>query len=154
MPTKKAKAPPRDICLGLLPNLLGYRLRLAQRAVFADFRVRVGDPQIGPGLFGILEIVENNPGLKQSELARGLGLDRSSLVPALNRLERRNLLSRESSPQDRRSNGLHLSSQGRQLLRALRRRVSRHESTLAARLTPQEHHTLMHLLGKLTEETS
>ncbi len=152
MPPKKAKPAERSIALGVLPRLLCYRLRLAQRAVFADFKQRVGEHEIGPGLFGILEIVEANAGLKQSELAKALGLDRSSLVPALNRLEQRNLLSRESSPDDKRSNGLHLSEAGQQYLRTLRRRVSRHESRLAARLTPVEHRTLMDLLAKLTAE--
>jgi DNA-binding MarR family transcriptional regulator len=149
---KKTKSARNHIDLGLLPHLLGYRLRLAQRAVFADFRHRVGDAEIGPGLFGMLEIVQANPGIKQSDLAHALGLDRSSLVPALNRLEARKLLSRVASSDDRRSNGLHLSDSGIQLLRDMRRRVRRHETRLAKRLTTEEHELLMFLLAKVTQE--
>lgn len=140
--------------LGLLPGLLGYRLRLAQRAVFADFRRGVGDTQIGPGLFGILEIVAANPGLRQTQLAGALGVDRSTLVPALDRLERRRLLSRRPAPDDRRSNGLHLTAEGLRRLRLLRRRITRHEARLAARLTQAEHATLMILLDKLSSEAA
>lgn len=146
--------PPPPIELGLLPRLLGYRLRLAQRAVFADFRRGVGDAEIGPGLFGILEIVGTNPGIKQTLLAGALGVDRSTLVPALNRLEQRRLLSRRTAPDDRRSNGLHLTAEGLRHLRMLRRRVTRHEAQLAARLTRTEHATLMSLLEKLSTETA
>lgn len=145
---------PASISLGLLPRLLGYRLRLAQRTVFADFRRGVGDPSFGPGLFGMLEIVAANPGIKQTQLANALGVDRSTLVPALNRLERRNLLSRLASTEDRRSNGLHLSAEGLRHLRLLRRRVTRHEAQLAARLTQAEHRTLMNLLEKLYSEVA
>ncbi|MBM3394907.1 MAG: MarR family transcriptional regulator [Betaproteobacteria bacterium] len=145
-----SEAPPSNIALGLLPQLLGYRLRLTQRAVFADFRRGVGDGEVGPGLFGILEIVAANPGLKQTALAAALGVDRSTLVPALNRLEQRKMLKREPSPDDRRSNGLYLSTNGQRHLRVLRRRVARHERHLAERLTTAEHRTLMTLLDKLT----
>lgn len=145
-----SEPPPVD--LGLLPRLLGYRLRLAQRAVFADFRRKVGDAEIGPGLFGIIEIVAANPGIKQTTLAIALGVDRSTLVPALNRLERRRLLTRRTSLEDRRSNGLHLTMEGLRHLRVLRRRVSRHESRLAVRLTPDERLVLMSLLEKLCTE--
>lgn len=145
---------PPPIDLGVLPRLLGYRLRLAQRAVFADFRRGVGDAEVGPGLFGMLEIVCANPGIKQTALAGALGVDRSTLVPALNRLERQRLLARRASTEDRRSNGLHLTAEGQRRLRVLRRRVARHEALLATRLSTAEHGTLMSLLEKLCVEAA
>ena len=75
--------------LGLLPELLGYHLRLAQRAIFDDFAQSMGELEVSPGLFGMLVIIEANPGLKQTELANAAQLDRSSLVPALDKLEAR-----------------------------------------------------------------
>src|SRR5262245_49936831 len=87
--------------LGVLPSLLGYQLRLAQRAIFADFADSLGELDVSPGLFGMLVVIEANPGLKQSQLARAAHLDRSSLVPALDKLEARGLVARRASEHDR-----------------------------------------------------
>ncbi len=52
---------------GVLLGLLGYRLRLAQRAVFRDFASSVAE--LSPGRAGMLLLVEANPGVTQSRLA-------------------------------------------------------------------------------------
>ena len=76
---------------GVLPSLLGYVLRRTQSAVFADFAAtfaKAGEA-LTPGEFGLLVLVERNAGLSQMALARALGIDRSTLVPILNRLQAR-----------------------------------------------------------------
>ena len=83
----------------MLPELLGYHLRLAQRAIFDDFAQSMAELEVSPGLFGLLVIVEANPGLKQTELADAAQLDRSSLVPALDKLEERGWVARRASRQ-------------------------------------------------------
>ena len=50
----------------MLLGLVGYQLRLAQRAIFADCADAVAGLALSPGPVGILVIVEANPGLKQS----------------------------------------------------------------------------------------
>jgi len=142
----KASAQPVD--LGMLPQLLGYELRLAQRAVFADFASTV-EREISPGLFGMLVIIDANPGLKQTELSIAVGLDRSSIVPAIDRLEARKLVLRKISEIDRRSYGLFLTRAGSKLLVRMRRQVLIHEARVAKRLTGQERTILMSLLERL-----
>ena len=56
--------------LGLLPGLLGYRLRRAQIAAFQHFAATVGKAGVTPGWFGLMVIVANNEGLSQTRLAR------------------------------------------------------------------------------------
>ena len=138
--------------LGILPGLLGYQLRLAQRAIFDDFADAMGELEVSPGLFGMLVIIEANPGLKQSELAHAAQLDRSSLVPALDKLEARRLVERRASSEDRRVNGLWLTSEGSALLRQLKQRVARHEQRLARGLTTAERETLVALLQRILPE--
>jgi len=138
--------------LGLLPGLIGYQLRLAQRAIFDDFADAMGELEVSPGLFGMLVIIEANPGLKQTELAHAAHLDRSSLVPALDKLEARRLVTRRASPDDRRVNGLWLTSEGSALLKRLKQRVARHEQRLARNLSPVERETLVALLRRLLPE--
>lgn len=138
--------------LGLLPSLLGYRLRLAQRAVFDDFTASMGRADISPGLFGILVVIEANPGLKQSDLAAAAQLDRSSIVPVVDKLETRGHVERRGSPEDRRVNGLWLTPRGVALLHTLKRRVLAHEQRITSGLTQAERGQLFALLSRLVPE--
>ena len=140
---------PERVTLGMLPELVGYHVRLAQMAVFADFEEALRAQDLSPGLFALLVIAEANPGLKQTQLADAAKLDRSTLVPALDRLEARGLLERRASSHDRRSNGLFLTDAGKALLTAAKRAVRRHEARLARALAPGEREQLIALLAKI-----
>ena len=131
---------------GLLPGLLGYRLRLAQQAVFRDFAASVSD--LAPGRVGILLLIDANPGVTQSRLAHAVGLDRSTLVGVLHALEARGLVERRRG-EDRRTNGLHLTRGGRSLIGGLKQRIRVHERRVAAGLTSSERTELLALLEKL-----
>jgi len=61
---------------GALPQLLGYRLRLAQQAVFRDFAASVQG--LSPGRVGLLITIDANPGITQSRLAESAERDRSN----------------------------------------------------------------------------
>ena len=131
---------------GLLPGLLGYRLRLAQQAVFRDFGESVSD--LPPGRVGILLIIDANPRVTQTRLAQAVGLDRSTLVGVLDALEARGLVERRRG-KDRRTNGLLLTRAGRARVTELKRRIRVHERRVAARLTAEEKTQLLALLSKL-----
>ena len=88
---------------GLLFDLLGYRLRVAQQAVFRDFARAI--PEASPGHAGILLLIDANPGVTQSRLAQAVGIDRSTMVGVLHALQARDLVERRRG-EDRRTNGL------------------------------------------------
>ena len=140
MPPKQSLRP------GPLPGLLGYRLRLAQQAVFRDFAASVSE--LPPGRVGILLLIDANPGVTQSRLAQAVGLDRSTLVGVLHTLEARALVERRRG-EDRRTNGLWLTRGGRALVADLKRRIRAHERRVATRLTASERAQLLALLEKL-----
>jgi len=131
---------------GMLPSLLGYRLRLAQQTVFRDFSASV--PEISPGRVGILLLVDANPGVTQSRLAQAVSLERSTMVGVLHALEGRALIERRRGA-DRRTNGLWLTPEGRALVARLKRRIQVHERRVAARLSPAEREQLIGLLEKV-----
>lgn len=130
----------------MLPRLLGYRLRLAQQAVFRDFAETVHG--LSPGRLGILVLIEANPGLTQSRLAEAVRRDRSTMVAVLDELQARGLITRRKG-EDRRTNGLWLTRAGRTFLSGAMRRVQAHERRLAGRLTSRERAMLFELLAKL-----
>jgi len=133
---------------GVLPGLLGYRLRLAQQAVFRDFASAVAE--ISPGRAGMLLLIDANPGVTQGRLAHAVSLDRSTMVGVIDALESRRLLERRRGD-DRRTNGLWLTSTGRAFVARLKRRIESHERRVAAHLTAAERAQLLGLLAKLSD---
>ncbi len=154
MPVKAAKidtvaVPDRAIDLGILPSLIGYHLRKAQLAVFQDFARAAGSAEVTPGQFGVLTVIDRNPGLSQTRLGQTLGIDRSTLVTVIDRLEARGLVERADAPRDRRSYALHLSARGRNLLTELTEAVRAHEQHIARDLAAGERATLIALLRRV-----
>ena len=131
---------------GVLPGLLGYRLRVAQQAVFREFASSVAE--LSPGRAGMLLLVEANPGVTQGRLAQAVGLERSTMVGVIDALEERGLIERRRGS-DRRTNGLWLTRAGRPFVARLKSRIEMHERRVAARLTPGERDQLLALLEKL-----
>lgn len=136
----------RPLRPGALPGLLGYRLRLAQQAVFRDFAASVHG--LSPGRVGLLITIDANPGITQSRLAESASRDRSTMVGVLDLLEARGLIERRRGS-DRRTNGLWLTRAGRALLGRALRAIARHERRIAARLSAAERRQLLALLGKI-----
>lgn len=150
--TRKKTSEDKGLDFGILPGLAGYQLRLAQIAIFRDFAQSLGEFDVTPGLFGVLVIIDANPGLKQSELARAAHLDRSTVVSVIDNLERRRLVERRPADNDRRSNALVLTPEGVALLKKLKRRVGDHEKRLVENMTDDERATLVTLLQKIFPE--
>jgi DNA-binding MarR family transcriptional regulator len=146
-----ARLTAKSLDRGMLPSLLGYVLRRAQSAVFADFAATFAQAgeALTPGEFGLLVLVGRNVGLSQMALARALGIDRSTLVPILNRLQARGLLVRRASPSDGRTHALGLTAAGRTALARFARLVKAHEKRIAAGLSAAETRTLIELLEKV-----
>ena len=140
---------PTTLDLGCLTQLVGYHLRMTQVMVFTDFDRELTGLNITPAIFGVLEILNHNKGLTQTRLANAIGLDRSSLVPLLDKLQKRDLVAREASTKDRRSNHLFLTPEGKSLLAKADKRVRLHEKRMLASLTKAETKQLFKLLMKV-----
>lgn len=143
------------ISLGIMPDLIGFNLRLAQLRVFDHFRETLkgaGDPvveTITPGLFRILVLVRDNPGLNQSRLAAAVGIDRSTMVPILNKLGTLGLIERRPSRQDGRAHSVHLTLNGISAVGRMEELVVQHEQEVTKTLTRRERTQLIALLRKL-----
>jgi DNA-binding MarR family transcriptional regulator len=148
-PDERPAATGDELELGILPQLVGYHLRLAQVAVFRDFTLRLEDFAMSPGRFGLLALIEANPGLTQARLAKAIRLDRSTMVPVLDRLEAAGYVERRPAPGDRRSNGVWLTAQGSALLRRMQRPVAEHERRMLVGFTAREKRRLIELLQRI-----
>jgi DNA-binding MarR family transcriptional regulator len=137
------------LLLGRLETLLGYSLRRAQVRVFQDFDSEMNELGLTPGQLGALFLIEANRGLSQSELGVALGIDRSSVVPLIDRLQKRGWVRRAARASDRRAHALELAPAGVALLARLMPRLEAHESRIAAGLSPPERKRLFDLLSKV-----
>jgi DNA-binding MarR family transcriptional regulator len=126
---------------------LGYHLRRAQLRAFAAFAREVAG--LSPMLFGVLATIEARPGIGQGEIADVLGADRSTMVRLVDQLERRDLVRRESRPDDRRTVVPTLTEGGRAALAAATPQVLASEELFAGDLSPDERRTLADLLQRI-----
>lgn len=150
-PSAKAAREPAEY--DLLPGLVGYGLRRAQLAVFQHFArsmsEALGGDRVSPGEFGVLVLIEANAGIHQTALAEAVGADRSTMVPILDRLEKRGLIERRAVPGDRRAHALALGETGRKRMDEFRATVREHERKIGAGMSASERAMLIDLLGRL-----
>jgi len=155
MPRHESERPARatlsraPLARGVLEDLLGYHLRRAQVAVFRDFAASMGGNGLAPGQLGVLALIQANPAMSQSTLGRAMGVDRSTVVAVIDRLESRGLVERAPSSTDRRSYALRLSAEGVLRFAEALKRVRAHERRIARRLSMAERAQLMELLRRV-----
>jgi DNA-binding MarR family transcriptional regulator len=150
---KRSRPVDERIDQGMLPQLIGYNLRRAQANVLQSLQTLMAPYDITPGQFGALYLVFQNPGLSQSDLGAALGIDRSSMVAVIDRLESRGLVVRAPSPVDRRSYALRLSGDGERLVNELAPQVREHDRAVAHHLSRAEQAALVDLLRRLNTGT-
>ncbi len=135
---------------GAMGDELGFHLRRVQVAAFKHFAQTVTAAEgITPGLYGMLQVIANNPGLSQSALAIAMDVDRSSIVKVIDQLEEKDLIVRDSTPADRRRYQLRLTDTGALTLKRIQKAVMRQDRAFSARLDATERATLIALLKRL-----
>jgi DNA-binding MarR family transcriptional regulator len=123
---------PAGIRLGTLEHYIGFHLRQAQNASFRAFKGLAGDPELRPGWFAVLTLIDANPGITPAMLSRASGRDKSTLTPVLRDLTHRNLIRRMPVEGDKRSYALALTQEGHERLKALSAHAAEHDRKLDA----------------------
>ena len=134
-----------------LDNLVGYNLKRAYVIVQADFKATLGKGGLAPRVFAALSLAVQSPNITQSELARLLGIERSSFVAIVDELERIGYLTRAAVPGDRRVQALVPTNKGRDEYARILATVRAHEQRLLSNLTEHERRSLLKLLKKIRE---
>jgi DNA-binding MarR family transcriptional regulator len=142
---------PLEVDLGPLPDLIGFMLRRAQIAVFKEIFRLFSQVDIRPAQFSVLTVIERNPGLTQSKVSAALGIKRTNFVALLDGLEQRGLATRRKAFGDRRSHALHLTEDGKAVMRRLRQLVEIQERRLIGRIGENRRAQLIDLLHRLID---
>jgi DNA-binding MarR family transcriptional regulator len=121
---------PTEVRLGRLADYIGFHLRQAQNASFKAFKRQTGEPDLRPGWFAVLALIDVNPGITPVLLSRASGRDKSTLTPVIRDLSHRHLISRTPVAGDRRSYALALTEEGREKLKQLAAHAAVHDRKL------------------------
>lgn len=151
-PAPRARTQRKHATLGPLAAYVGYALRRAQLAVFDDFFHTFEDVGLRPAEFGLMVVIDHNPGLKQAEASAILGIRTPNFVALVDGLERRGLAQRRKVENDRRSHALYLTPAGEALLKTVTARQAEHEARMTARLGKGGREQLLMLLDKLARD--
>jgi len=118
------------IDFGDLDDFVGFQLHRARNVAAAELNKLIA-PEFVPGHFPILYLIAQNPDRTQSAIAKAVGLDRSSLVPILNRFEKNGWVQRIPSQGDKRAHALRLTRAGERKMRDLHDKVMSMEDRIS-----------------------
>jgi len=111
---------------------------------------RVLEPlELEPGEFALLRAVAASDGQPQNALAERLNISPSWMVAIVDELEKRGLLERRPHARDRRIRNLHLTAEGKKLLRQAERRAQQFDRQVTDSLTEAELQQLLDLLQRV-----
>lgn len=134
-----------------LRELIGYALRRAQGAVYADLQDALASLDLRPLHYTLLLMIAENPGASQTTVCEALGMQKANCVPTMGELERRGFILRRKSASDARIYELHLTTKGKRILQRATEIQATHEKRLVERIGPEGREQLLNLLGKLAD---
>jgi DNA-binding MarR family transcriptional regulator len=147
--TVEPDEPQGEISLGVLENLIGFRIRRIQNHLSRSFNALLNREEIRPGVFSALALISANPGMSQKTLAREVGFDKATIVAILDNMERLGWTVRRRSTTDRRRHLLFVTPGGEVALGEMTTLARNNEAGVNASLTEAERQTLQALLDKL-----
>lgn len=133
---------------GILENSIGPRVRLLRNTLYSG-SISVSEPYGLPtGALTVMALVSANPGSSQSALALQAGITGPSLVGIIDELEKRDLVARVRSTEDRRRNMVVLTDNGKQSMGELFKTVAPIEAPIREALGDKDMQRLTALLDK------
>lgn len=132
-----------------LRQFSGYGMKRAFNAVQADLNAALAPHGLRMLTFSALVIVVDNPGLRQSQLADALAIERPNLVLVVDELERAEWITRNPAPGDRRAYALTPTEAGRRLYAQAVASVQAHEAEMTRALSDAERESLKSALARI-----
>ena len=147
MKKTEAKKPPSSaishVSDATLRNFLGYHMKRAFNVVQSDLTQALKPFDLRMLTYTALVLIVDNPGLRQSQLAEAMDIERPNLVVIVDELERRELIVRDRVPTDRRAYALKATLAGRQLYEKAVTAVTAHEARLLNGLDEETRKTVI-----------
>jgi DNA-binding MarR family transcriptional regulator len=127
----------------------GHLIRRLQQIAVGLFIEETRAFNLTPRQYSALLAIEKIPGIVTNQLADAVALDRSTIGELVLRLEKRGLVKRASSSDDRRTRKLTITGAGRKLLLDVESAVNEAQVRILAPLSQREAHQFMEMLTRL-----
>lgn len=137
--------------VGAIGDILGFHIRLAHGAVYRHFTETFDHLGLTQKQVSVLWLIDDHPGIAQTDLARRLQMDRATVMAIVNRLQARDFLERGRSSGDQRRQTLTLRPAGKAALIEARKAILEHEAWLKGRFNKREIKQLIALLTRIHE---
>jgi DNA-binding MarR family transcriptional regulator len=132
------------------PDLAAMVVRLG-RALVAIEQPILDAHDVSMWGYVVLTALRDEPTRAQATLARVIGADKTRLIPILDELQRRGLISREPDPADRRVHVLGLTPAGRELHATVQAAIRAAEVRLLGRLPAADRQAFLRSLQTLNK---
>ncbi len=129
----------------------GFLLRRAHQLSVGLFEQECQALKLTPPQFGVLHMLMHSDAMDQARLARGLGLDKVTVLHVVRGLEARGWLTRQASVTDRRKWALTLSEEGKSVYLQAQALAHQASEQLLSPLNTEEQQQLTLLLEKLCQ---
>ncbi len=134
-----------------LARFPGYLLARLGEAARRRFAAALSEQGLHPRDFGVMTLIDAQPGMTQQQLHEQSAIDPSSMVAVIDELEAAGLAERRPHPGDRRARAIHLTAQGEQALAQARTLAAGMQGEMFGKLSERELAQLHSLLRKLVE---
>ena len=138
-----------EVDTSYLESLVGYNARRATLVIVDAFLRNMAVYGLRPVDFSMLSLITHNPGITSRQLCTALNIQPPNLVGMINQLQTREMIVRRPHPHDGRAMGLHLTPEGRKMMKQAEVTAFELEEATTAKLSPTERKTLMQLLQKI-----
>ena len=151
--TPRPASPPVDgeNDIGAINDILGFHIRLAHGSCLRHFNETFVDLDLTQKQVSVLWLVDDHPGIAQTDLAQRLRMDRATTMAIINRLQAKHFLRRDRSEQDGRKQALFLDPSGKAMLARAKIAIAEHEAWVKSRFSDNEVRLLLDLLARIHE---
>lgn len=132
-----------------LRSFHGYQMKRTFNVIQTDLSKTLKPFDLRMLTYTALVLIVDNPGLRQSQLAEAMDIERPNLVLIVDELERRELIVRDRLPNDRRAYALKVTTAGRQLYEKTIAAVKAHEEKILDGIDPVSLATAMDVMRRI-----
>ncbi len=143
-----APEPPHDVAVAPLASDLCWLLSRASHGLTTEFTAALEDLGISPRAHSVLFTAMTGE-FTQTEIARMVGLDKTTMVVTVDELEAAGLAERRPSSTDRRARVIVVTDAGVRLVLAAEEVLDRVRDDVLSVLEPDDRHVFLKALGTL-----
>lgn len=144
---------PEGVSDAPLRAFVGYQMKRAFNAVQADLTRTLEPFGLRMLTYSALALIVENPGLRPSQLAHALAVERANVVVYVDQLEEAGWVTRAPAPGDRRAYALHCTLAGRRVYGRAQKAVQAHDSRMLSGLSADEMATIRKALTQMEQRS-